>query len=632
MWRVIHSIGRGLRNVRPSQCCPQDCSEEGPCRHHNHHYHYNEASKAKAATIRNYSAASCRIFLTVKKYDNCLRVVEGLHTGSCDNGSPGTESKSSASYHPRCPPWHWEILQENNELEEYCSEKEQNKEKESRRDSEKTCHFEEWKEVLQSSPTLHALGWGSAAALTWSLYHDWNEHHPCPYRKKNEQQQASLWDSGKLNSVSKDIKNEDKNIEEAENYHKPFKDIFVFESNIKVSSEFNAEDYCKEYSGERYKVPNLKYNFKSTNTHKLNMMPHECSAQETVIPIYSLQQKFLDMARKVFKNQGNNYVKEKHKVEEIYTGEKFHDTIKSPFSLEDKWFNAPEKSDSGCISDSDQTLQSQTCGAQPEILQNHYNQNVKNNTKLVSDICPERLVTETSETVLSTEEKDVSEYYQSTAQNEPVNNFDDEIKMLQDRLLKIVKAHHDEQLSDMLKNENTLLNTKPEEMIIYFQAGVLLGDSTSAFNLALCYHMGYGTTQDLEKARKLYEVASAAGHGWATYNLAVMLNQGLGGPFLPQKACNLLLQAAKMGVKEAEEALSAVEEEEDPQQSVSQEGDEPSLRQCYSEPCLLSALNKEWPLSYSTGDLHSLLDEDDWTAGDTSTIANVFQITQQCHV
>ncbi|KAK8402724.1 hypothetical protein O3P69_000816 [Scylla paramamosain] len=243
-------------------------------------------------------------------------------------------------------------------------------------------------------------------------------------------------------------------------------------------------------------------------------------------------------------------------------------------------------------------IQSQTCGAQPEILQNHYNQNVKNNTKLVSDICPERLVTETSETVLSTEEKDVSEYYQSTAQNEPVNNFDDEIKMLQDRLLKIVKAHHDEQLSDMLKNENTLLNTKPEEMIIYFQAGVLLGDSTSAFNLALCYHMGYGTTQDLEKARKLYEVASAAGHGWATYNLA-------------------------MGVKEAEEALSAVEEEEDPQQSVSQEGDEPSLRQCYSEPCLLSALNKEWPLSYSTGDLHSLLDEDDWTAGDTSTIANI---------
>ena len=74
------------------------------------------------------------------------------------------------------------------------------------------------------------------------------------------------------------------------------------------------------------------------------------------------------------------------------------------------------------------------------------------------------------------------------------------------------------------------------------------------------------------QARKLYEVASAAGHGWATYNLAVMLNQGLGGPFLPQKAHTLLLQAAKMGVKEAVEALLRLEEEEDPQQTVSQEG------------------------------------------------------------
>lgn len=628
MWRAIHSIGRGLRSVRPSQCCPQDCSEEGPSKYHNHHYHFNEASKAKAETLRCYSAASCRILLTVKKYDTCLRAAAKLHSRSCYNGSPGTESRGSAGYHPKCPPWHWEILQENNKLEEYYSEKE-DEEKENRRDWEKTCHFEEWKEVLQSSPTLHALGWGSAAALTWSLYHDWNKLHPCLSQNKNEQQQASLQDSRKLNSVPKDIKNADQKNEETQNYHKPFKDSFAFESNITVSSEFNAEDYCKNYSRDRYKVPNLKYNFNSTNAHKLNMMPHNYSAQETVIPVYSLQQNFLDMVRKVFKNQRNDYVKEIHRLEEICIDENFHDTIKSPFPLESKWCNAPDKTDSGCISDSDQSLQSQTCSAKPEILQNHYSQNEESNiTKLVSDKCPERPVTEASETELSAEEKDERKYYQSTAQNEPVNNLDDdEVKMLQDKLLKMVKAYHDEQLSDLLKNENTFLDNKPEEMIVYFQAGVLVGDSTSAFNLALCYHMGHGTTQDLEKARKLYEVASAAGHGWATYNLAVMLNQGLGGPFLPQKAHSLLLQAAKLGVIEAEEALSALEEEEDPRQTVSQEGYEPSLRQCYSEPCLLSALSKEWPLSYSTGDLHSLLDEDDWTAADTSTIANVSWIT-----
>lgn len=153
-----HEYFAGLRSVRPSQCCPQDCSEEGPSKYHDHHYHFNEASKAKTETLRCYSAASCRIFSTVKKYDTCLRAAAKLHSRSCYNGSPGTESRGSAGYHPKCPPWHWEILQENNKLEEYYSEKE-DEEKENRRDWEKTCHFEEWKEVLQSSPTLHALGW-----------------------------------------------------------------------------------------------------------------------------------------------------------------------------------------------------------------------------------------------------------------------------------------------------------------------------------------------------------------------------------------------------------------------------------------------------------------------------------------
>lgn len=172
-------------------------------------------------------------------------------------------------------------------------------------------------------------------------------------------------------------------------------------------------------------------------------MPHNYSAQETVIPIYSLQQNFLDMVRKVFKNQRNDYVKEIHRLEEICIDENFHDTIKSPFPLESKWCNAPDKTDSGCISDSDQSLQSQTCSAKPEILQNHYSQNEESNiTKLVSDKCPERPVTEVSETELSAEEKDGSKYYQSTAQNEPVNNLDDdEVKMLQDKLLKVIQFH-----------------------------------------------------------------------------------------------------------------------------------------------------------------------------------------------
>lgn len=75
-------------------------------------------------------------------------------------------------------------------------------------------------------------------------------------------------------------------------------------------------------------------------------------------------------------------------------------------------------------------------------------------------------------------------------------------------LTQIVKTHHKEQLLETLKDENALLDTKLEEMIVYFQAGVLVGDSTSAFNLALCYHMGRGTTQDLEKVKSMSELSS----------------------------------------------------------------------------------------------------------------------------
>lgn len=61
------------------------------------------------------------------------------------------------------------------------------------------------------------------------------------------------------------------------------------------------------------------------------------------------------------------------------------------------------------------------------------------------------------------------------------------------------------------------------------------------------------------QARKLYEAAAAARHGWAIYNLAVMLSQGLGGPCVPQRVHSLLQQAANIGITEAAEALSALE-------------------------------------------------------------------------
>ena len=168
----------GLRSVRPSQCGPQDSFEEGSSKCHNHYYLYNEVSKAQAATLKHYSTISCWSPLTIKSNDNFLekttcssnqalslchssfcKIGEGIHTESCHNGSKSSEGRDCARYHPKCPPWHWQILEDNQKLDKCCSEEKEKEEKQNTKDWEKTCHSQEWKEILQASPTLHALGW-----------------------------------------------------------------------------------------------------------------------------------------------------------------------------------------------------------------------------------------------------------------------------------------------------------------------------------------------------------------------------------------------------------------------------------------------------------------------------------------
>lgn len=169
----------GFRSVRPSQWCSQDCCDEDPNKYYSHHYHlcYNEVSKVRAAAFKHYCTAPWWSPLTLRRNDNSLitkccsahivhlyhssfsKVCVEIHTGLYDNGCQDTEKRVSANFHPRCPPWHWEILQNSQKLEKCSSEKEEREEKQNSRNWRKTCHSQEWKEILQSSPTLHALGW-----------------------------------------------------------------------------------------------------------------------------------------------------------------------------------------------------------------------------------------------------------------------------------------------------------------------------------------------------------------------------------------------------------------------------------------------------------------------------------------
>ncbi|XP_042212107.1 uncharacterized protein LOC121859391 [Homarus americanus] len=211
----------------------------------------------------------------------------------------------------------------------------------------------------------------------------------------------------------------------------------------------------------------------------------------------------------------------------------------------------------------------------------------------------------------------------STSSNSSSHQLDKmTIEEFSDSLTKILMAgsqdikKFQDQLMGVLKDDVnlSLVDTDPDSAVLYFQAGALLGDPSSAFNLALCYHLGRGVTQDFKMARELYESASLAGHGWATYNLAVLMNQGQGGARDSDRTYNLLLQAGKRGVSEAQEVLKQLEEQEENELL-----EESSLKSSQSEPSLTSVSSRKWSSSYSTSDLEFMDETDLWDSTDFST-------------
>lgn len=613
MWRII-TIGRGLRSVRPSQCYPQDCSDEAPNYHHN-----DEVSKVYAATLRHCSVASSWSPLTVTRYNNVLRQAtfgvtqpKDIHSRSHDNVDSRADGTYNRGCHQRCPPWHWHVLQDNKVLEECCTdEQEKEKEKQSQDDGGNTWQYQEWKEILQASPTLHTLGLGSAAALTLSLYRNWSELCPCPYQAKDQQNRKSNGANKKYN-LKNDFPEEkgQKNEELFWSNCRTFKNFFNAEVH---SQEISSDTVDKDCSGVTQQVPNHP---SITAVCKLDgIKSAESEAPRSTIPVYSLQGKALDLAKTFFNIQGD--VEKKHELEEIYEDVTLKDESELLLCLQSEKSNQTDRTDSGCMSDLHKDFQSQTT-SNSAISKDEYNENKERNAnRSLSTIGTERSVS--IEPELQVEVSDaINEHTQgSRAHQESESCVDDaKLKTLHDRLFEIVKADREDQLQEVFKKDgNTLWDTKPEEAVVYFQAGVMMGDPSSTFNLALCYHMGYGITQDLEKARKLYEAAAAARHGWAIYNLAVMLSQGLGGPCVPQRVHSLLQQAANMGITEATKALSALEMGKQ-EQSITYE--EPQLQKCYSVPSLGSPLTNHQSYSHSTDDLQFLLDEDDWTGSDLS--------------
>ncbi|KAK3912079.1 DAP3-binding cell death enhancer 1 [Frankliniella fusca] len=93
--------------------------------------------------------------------------------------------------------------------------------------------------------------------------------------------------------------------------------------------------------------------------------------------------------------------------------------------------------------------------------------------------------------------------------------------------------------------------------------------AVAAYNLGQCYELGLGTPQNLRKAAKWYKIGSDRGHPTAMYNLAVFLANGWGGLCEDQnRARELLVMAASLGLQEAKDALRIIERGHPHQSSV----------------------------------------------------------------
>nr|XP_018896436.1 PREDICTED: uncharacterized protein LOC109030097 [Bemisia tabaci] len=96
----------------------------------------------------------------------------------------------------------------------------------------------------------------------------------------------------------------------------------------------------------------------------------------------------------------------------------------------------------------------------------------------------------------------------------------------------------------------------------HFQEASKFNYAPAAYNLALCYERGLGTSQDFKMAAHWYQQASDWGHAGAMYNLGVFHAHGWGGVKAdPEVARRFLASAAALGQPDAISALKLESEE-----------------------------------------------------------------------
>ncbi|XP_047473432.1 uncharacterized protein LOC125028131 [Penaeus chinensis] len=567
MWRLLSSLTRGFRSVRPTHCC----SQEGP-----------DDKSGKQFDFQ------CQLLFTRRPCHTSQQTQQHDHRGN-DGAKYFRHSSESSG---KLETWKTlPTLQKKRGHGDWVFCNVDFKEKQSKWG--RSCRWKSRERFLWTHSILQGFGWGSVVALTYSLYQGWDDLQ----REKEARKSIYKW-YNERNKFPNDYQKENswKNCEGSQPWNNSFVKNHIYQWWFQ-----NGHQYPYITSVE------------SDYQHRhLTVYPQELSKSlfSALWNLAVVQKDFNFALKRNVRDEGHQ--KNDHQSFDDGLLEDINGTkTLSPVDVVHK--PNPEETESKLY-----TVE-HTFDAQGSITECDASYKLENELPIeepvkVFDI-KEAGGKPYHEDSKVTQDNFSSDSGHSSGTNRPSvkqenkqddnEDFDDDLKKILNAGIEDIRMLQGELKSAIAEDfARSSESSSPGSALVYFQVGTMLGDPNSTFNLALCHHFGRGVKQDMRKARNLYEAASRKGHGEATFNLAILVSQGQGGSADLSQARRLLSLAAERGVEEARLALQQIDEEEESEDDVYEGG----LSRTQSEPTLSSVPSSNWSSSYSTTDLDILED------------------------
>ncbi|XP_064098269.1 uncharacterized protein LOC135209547 isoform X2 [Macrobrachium nipponense] len=567
MWRFLQSLPRGARTVRPSQCCTQDSGDDIGNNFCHGQLPLQSPQSCSVACHHTSSTGAREHRCQLVQLSRCLyrRLPKWV---SRDVNSSHLHSSDRPKFH-----WLWAVSCETYPHLADCQDEE---------GREKWRRFTRRRQqILFTNSILNAVGWGSAAALTWSLY---QYLRSCFFLysngshlnvKNNVSDCATSCEDNE--GTSQEVYDNRTSLKYGRNEddRSPFSSYFPF-YNLKSSIGLQNDrqrphlqhifiQNAEEGANSLINLPNEQNVWCLYSDIKPQIEDDKDYLQSQVVERDDDSGFSESLGRVKNNSQGSNHTL---LVTSVGTQTLQETVLEEEGSLSDTTGSEYSKADQsiGLCSPPSNICQGQLKSPDLEIKTENSLPFKTVPVDSFESYLSSSAESEISETQSSTStEISKTQSSTSTKYNHNTNTADlnDGLKVVIEAGKEEISNFSTELLSILEERINySITHDDPGAAVPYFHAGVSLGDASSNYNLALCYQMGHGVERDFQKARELYETASHLGHGWATYNLAVMLSEGQGGPCDTVKAHYLLVKAAKLGVEEAKVVLERMKSED----------------------------------------------------------------------